>query len=352
MAPPAQHTYDLVIVGMGSGGMPAAEFAASLDLSVAVIERDRVGGDCLWTGCVPSKALLASAKVAHHIRTAANFGLPDIEMPPIDTKPVWARLKAVQQRIAASDDDPARFESLGLDIHRGSGRLVDGTTVEVTPADGPAYDVKGRYVLIATGSRPATIDLPGLEAAGYHCFHLNFRRNQHRVDHQRRDRLPIHDDAIADCLREAIDARERDFVLRLARHRVNVNALRWIDRRALFVRFERDYLERHAEHFRDFLAESPIFIDVEIGTAQTATDDLLAQQLRRLREWCVQDRLGNLDAVHVRYPGSWSLRAVNDGWERSGANIRKISCAVLYVSSRPTVEESHRGKGSACQRTD
>ena len=57
--------YDLVIVGMGSGGMVAAEFAAGLDLRVAVVERSRVGGDFLWTGCVPSKALLASAKVAH-----------------------------------------------------------------------------------------------------------------------------------------------------------------------------------------------------------------------------------------------------------------------------------------------
>ncbi|MDP8992889.1 MAG: FAD-dependent oxidoreductase, partial [Actinomycetota bacterium] len=67
--------YDLVIVGMGSGGMVAAEFAASLGLAVAAVERDRVGGDCLWTGCVPSKALLASAKVAHHLRTADHWGL-------------------------------------------------------------------------------------------------------------------------------------------------------------------------------------------------------------------------------------------------------------------------------------
>src|SRR5204862_6468643 len=56
--------YDLVIIGFGSAGMTAAEFAASLDLKVAVVERNRVGGDCLWTGCVPSKALLSSAKVA------------------------------------------------------------------------------------------------------------------------------------------------------------------------------------------------------------------------------------------------------------------------------------------------
>ena len=67
--------FDLVIVGMGSAGLTAAEFAASLDLKVAVVERDRVGGDCLWTGCVPSKALLASAKAAHTIRHASRYGI-------------------------------------------------------------------------------------------------------------------------------------------------------------------------------------------------------------------------------------------------------------------------------------
>ena len=95
--------YDLVIVGMGSAGLTAAEFASRLGLRVAAVERDKVGGDCLWTGCVPSKALLASAKAAHHIRHADRWGLPATE-PAIDTARVWARIKAVQQEIAATDD--------------------------------------------------------------------------------------------------------------------------------------------------------------------------------------------------------------------------------------------------------
>ena len=71
--------YDLVIVGMGSAGLTAAEFASTLGLRVAAVERDRVGGDCLWTGCVPSKALLASAKVAHHMRHADRWGIGAVE---------------------------------------------------------------------------------------------------------------------------------------------------------------------------------------------------------------------------------------------------------------------------------
>lgn len=153
--------YDLVIVGMGSGGMVAAEFAASLGLRVAVVERGRVGGDCLWTGCVPSKALLASAKVAHHLRTAGRWGLP-ASAPEIDTGAVWARIRAVQHEIAATDDNPERFRALGVELITGTGRLTGPHTVDV---DGRS--LRTRYVLVCTGSRPATPPIPGLAAAGY-----------------------------------------------------------------------------------------------------------------------------------------------------------------------------------------
>ena len=153
---------DLVIIGMGSGGMPAAEFASTLGLKVAVVERARVGGDCLWTGCVPSKALLSSAKVAHHLRTAERWGLPAVEVPPIDTSAVWRRIKEVQQRIATSDDDPARYEAMGVELVTGVARLVDGTTVAVGDRR-----LETRFVLVCTGSRPATPPLPGLAEAGF-----------------------------------------------------------------------------------------------------------------------------------------------------------------------------------------
>ncbi len=153
---------DLVIVGMGSGGMPSAEFASTLGLKVAVVERGRVGGDCLWTGCVPSKALLASAKVAHHLRIADRFGLPLMDMPVIDTSRVWRRIKEVQRQISTSDDDPARYRAMGVEIVTGAARLVDGTTVEV---DGRRLST--RFVLLCTGSRPAEPPIPGLAEAGY-----------------------------------------------------------------------------------------------------------------------------------------------------------------------------------------
>jgi pyruvate/2-oxoglutarate dehydrogenase complex dihydrolipoamide dehydrogenase (E3) component len=155
------NTYDLVIVGMGSGGMVAAEFAASLDLEVAVAERGRVGGDCLWTGCVPSKALLASGKVAHHMRTADDFGIEPVE-PRIDRGQVWKRIRSVQQEIASTDDNPDRFEAMGIEIVPGSARLTDPNTVQVGDRI-----LQTRYVLLCCGSRPAEPPIPGLAEAGF-----------------------------------------------------------------------------------------------------------------------------------------------------------------------------------------
>ena len=151
--------YDLLIIGMGSAGMVAAEFAATLGVKVAVAERSRPGGDCLWTGCVPSKALLASARAAHTIRHAAAYGLEAVG-PGADTDRVWTRLKAIQAQIAATDDSPDRFAALGVDVLAGAARLTSATTVRV----GEPHTT--RYVLLATGSRPALPPIEGLADAG------------------------------------------------------------------------------------------------------------------------------------------------------------------------------------------
>ena len=154
--------YDLIIVGMGSGGMVAAEFAATLDLKVVVVERDRVGGDCLWTGCVPSKALLASARAAHHMRTAGEFGIEPVE-PRIDTAKVFERVRAVQRSIAATDDDPERFRAMGLELRIGQAATVTGPhTVRVG-----AEELEAGHILLCTGSRPVEPPIHGLAVAGY-----------------------------------------------------------------------------------------------------------------------------------------------------------------------------------------
>ena len=160
--------YDLVIVGMGSGGMIGAEFAATIGLRVAVVERGRVGGDCLWTGCVPSKALLASAKAAHTMRVADIYGLPSLA-PDIDTSLVWKRIRAIQQEIASTDDDPDRFAADGVEIIRGQARVVGPNTVRVLGEGtaGDDRDLEARVILICTGSRPVVPPIEGLQEAGF-----------------------------------------------------------------------------------------------------------------------------------------------------------------------------------------
>ncbi len=155
--------YDLVIVGMGSGGMVGAEFASTIGLRVAVVERARVGGDCLWTGCVPSKALLASAKAAHTMRTAPRYGLPAVDFE-IDTSLVWARIRAVQAEVATTDDSPDRYAAMGIEIIPGQARIVGPNTVEIL---GEERRLETRVILICTGSHPAVPEIEGLKEAGF-----------------------------------------------------------------------------------------------------------------------------------------------------------------------------------------
>lgn len=157
----AGHDHDLIIVGMGSGGMVAAEFAATLGVKVLVVERDRVGGDCLWTGCVPSKALLASAKAAHTIRHADKLGLEASE-PVIDTAKVFARIRAVQQELATSEDSAERFEADGVEFRYGPATVTGPNTVSVGDDE-----ISGRFILLCTGSRPMVPPIDGLADAGF-----------------------------------------------------------------------------------------------------------------------------------------------------------------------------------------
>jgi len=143
--------------------MVGAEFAATIGLRVAVVERGRVGGDCLWTGCVPSKALLASAKAAHTMKTADRYGLPSVD-PDIDTSLVWKRIRAIQQEVASTDDDPDRYEAMGVEIVTGQARVAGPNTVEIIGED---RRLETRFILLCTGSRPLTPEIDGLKEAGY-----------------------------------------------------------------------------------------------------------------------------------------------------------------------------------------
>lgn len=157
---------DLLVVGFGSAGMTAAELAARLGLRVTVVERARAGGDCLWTGCVPSKGLIAAAAVARQMRAAASFGLPAWSAD-VDAAAVWRAMREVRDEIAAGDDDPARFEALGVRVRWGAARVVGPHEVAIVDEQGVTGAVTARVILLCTGSHPVVPPIPGIAEVGY-----------------------------------------------------------------------------------------------------------------------------------------------------------------------------------------
>jgi len=125
--------YDIVIIGGGSGGLVVASAAAQLNAKVALVEKDRLGGDCLWFGCVPSKSLLHASRVAHTVKTSARFGV-DTTPPNIQFSEAIAHVQQVIRTIQPHDS-PERFEGLGVEVIFGEGQFKDQKTFTVNGRD-------------------------------------------------------------------------------------------------------------------------------------------------------------------------------------------------------------------------
>jgi pyruvate/2-oxoglutarate dehydrogenase complex dihydrolipoamide dehydrogenase (E3) component len=151
---------DICVIGAGSAGLSVAAGAAQMGATTVLIEADRMGGECLYTGCVPSKSLLAAAAAAHAARTATQFGLaiPRVE---VDFPGVHRHVRTVIAAIEPNDSQ-ARFEKLGCRVIRAPARFRDSRTVE---AGGVV--VRARRFVVATGSRAAVPAIPGLEGTPY-----------------------------------------------------------------------------------------------------------------------------------------------------------------------------------------
>jgi pyruvate/2-oxoglutarate dehydrogenase complex dihydrolipoamide dehydrogenase (E3) component len=168
-------TCDLCVVGAGSGGLSVAAAAAAFGEKVLLIEKHKMGGDCLNYGCVPSKALLAAGKRAHAMRTAKPFGIAPVQ-PDIDSAAVAAHVKSVIAAIAPNDS-VERFTGLGVRVIEAPGRFVDKHTVAAGE-----YRIKARRFVIATGSAPVVPPIPGLDKVPYFTNETIFD-NTRRLDH-------------------------------------------------------------------------------------------------------------------------------------------------------------------------
>ena len=162
---PQRFDRNLVVIGAGAAGLVTAYIAAAVKARVTLIEAGKLGGDCLNTGCVPSKTLIRSARLAHQIRHADHYGL-EAATPAFSFAKLMARVQAVIRQIEPHDSIE-RYTALGVEVVQGHARLVDPWTVDIALNDGSTRRLTTRSIVIAAGARPRVPKLPGLDEVGY-----------------------------------------------------------------------------------------------------------------------------------------------------------------------------------------
>ena len=162
---PKRFDRNLVVIGGGAAGLVTSYIAAAVKAKVTLVEAHKMGGDCLNYGCVPSKALIKSARVAHQMRHAENYGLSAVA-PTFSFSQVMARVHAVIAAVAPHDS-VARYTGLGVEVLEGYATIVDPWTVEIKLNKGDSLRLTTRSIVIAAGARPFVPPLPGLDDVGY-----------------------------------------------------------------------------------------------------------------------------------------------------------------------------------------
>ncbi len=162
---PRKFDRNLIVIGAGAAGLVSSYIAAMVKAKVTLIEAHYMGGDCLNTGCVPSKALLKSARVAHSARDAARYGI-GIGAISVDFPRVMQRIREVITAIEPHDSIE-RYTGLGVECLTGYARFIDPWTVDIANADGSSQRLTAKAFVIATGAAPVVPPIPGVEASGY-----------------------------------------------------------------------------------------------------------------------------------------------------------------------------------------
>ena len=161
---PKRFDRNLVVIGAGAAGLVSSYIAAVVKAKVTLIEGGRMGGDCLNYGCVPSKALIRTATLAHQIARASDFGIAKATAT-IDFAAAMDRVARIVRQIEPHDS-VERYTGLGVDVRLGRARIVDPWRVEIEAADGTKEVLTTRAIVVAAGAEPFVPDLPGLAEAG------------------------------------------------------------------------------------------------------------------------------------------------------------------------------------------
>jgi dihydrolipoamide dehydrogenase len=162
---PSKFDRNLVVIGGGAGGLVTSYIAAAVKAKVTLVEAKEMGGDCLNYGCVPSKAIIKTAKVANQMRHAERYGL-ESSTPTMSFKKVMARVHEVIAAIAPNDS-VERYTQLGVDVVKGYAKIIDPWRVEIKLSDGSVQTLTTKNIVVATGASPFVPNLPGIEQSDY-----------------------------------------------------------------------------------------------------------------------------------------------------------------------------------------
>ncbi len=162
----SSYDFDVIVVGGGAAGLTASGIAANFGAKTMMIEKDRLGGDCTWTGCVPSKVLLQAGKVARQMKTAGKYGLIDQE-PEINFKKVIEHVHETRQDIYEDADRPEIFENMGIEVVHGAAQFVDEHRLNIRMQNGSSREVSSRYFFICAGGSPFVPPIEGIDEVPY-----------------------------------------------------------------------------------------------------------------------------------------------------------------------------------------
>lgn len=153
--------YDAIVIGGGAAGLTSAGIAANFGAKTIMIEKERLGGDCTWTGCVPSKTLIKAASVLHHAKQASKYGLT-ISLESVDTAKIMEHVDHVRKEVYEDADRPEIFEEMGIEVAAGDASFIDDSTVKIIDSKGLVREITGRYIFICTGAKAFVPPVPGV----------------------------------------------------------------------------------------------------------------------------------------------------------------------------------------------
>lgn len=173
----SNYDFDAIVIGGGAAGLTASGIAANVGAKTMMIESNKLGGDCTWTGCIPSKVFLRAGKLAHQIRNASTFGLLNTE-PTINFKKVIQHVHKVRNEVYEDADRPEIYEDMGIEVVFGKAVFKDAHTLEISSDGEPSRRVTASHIFIATGAQAVIPPIVGLQDVHYLTNESLFELNQ------------------------------------------------------------------------------------------------------------------------------------------------------------------------------